>query len=91
MLAAAEGDAAARIRHGFRMATSRWPQPAELQALLSLQQRTAGSYAGDPSEAAKLVAASAMQLPATLSPSSAAPWVVVANVLLNLEETMSRE
>jgi hypothetical protein len=91
MLAAAEGDAAARIRHGFRMATSRWPQPAELQALLSLQQRTAGSYAGDPSSAAKLVAASAMQLPATLSPSSAAPWVVVANVLLNLEETMSRE
>ncbi|MBM3734719.1 MAG: DUF1553 domain-containing protein [Acidobacteria bacterium] len=75
------GSARERIRHGFRIVTSRYPSPAEMQQLQELFDRTASRYRSDPAAARKL------------SPGAPdlAPWVVAANVLLNLDEAVTRE
>ena len=73
--------AADRAILGFRLATGRRPYAKELASILTLLERTAAKYRADPAAARKL------------SPSAPdlAPWVVAANVLLNLDETVTRE
>jgi hypothetical protein len=71
----------AKIEHGFRLTTSRKPGARDARSLLALYERSAAHYAQDSAAAAKL------------SPREPglAPWVVVANVLLNLDEAVTKE
>ncbi len=61
-----------RLRLGFRLATSRWPQPEELAVLQRLLARSRQAYRQRQSPRAESLA-----------------WTDVAQVLLNLDETMS--
>jgi hypothetical protein len=70
-----------RMVYGFRLATSRRPSDSELAALMALLDRTSTRYRADEVSARKL-SPGAPEL---------APWVVVANVLLNLDEAVTKE
>lgn len=77
-------DDASRIAYAFKLCTQRDPSPKETEPLLQwlAQERTA--LAAQPSEASKIAGSK------TPDPGLAA-WTMVANVLLNLDETMTRE
>jgi mono/diheme cytochrome c family protein len=73
-------DPGARIVEGFRRCTGRRPTAAEKARLVKLVSDVRQRYQRDPESAKKLAA----------TPEQAA-WVMVANVLLNLDETLNKE
>ena len=88
VLSEAPKDEIAQIRHAFQLCLARQPNSAErdrLQALLSMLEE---HLAGDPKEAARLAPAN---LPRDVSATQAAAWTLVARVLLNLDEFITRE
>ena len=91
LLAEASGGPRKSAVHGFRLATTRRPTERELAGLLAAYETSAARYRTDPDEARKLVAASFPQPPSGVDPGDLAPLIVVSNVLLNLDETLTRE
>ena len=86
-----EGGASAedRAARGFRLVLSRRPGPAELERLVRLHADSLVGFLADPADAKKMATDPLGPLPADLSvdePDLAA-WTVVANVILNLDET----
>lgn len=82
-----------RIRYAYRLCVARPPKPDEKQAILDLLQSRRARLAdgwlpareiatGDP---ARLPA-----LPAGTTPNEAAAWTIAARVLLNLDETITK-
>lgn len=92
----AEGghDDSARINHAYRLCVARLPKPSETQAILSLLQ-TSRTRLADGWLAAREIAtgdpALLPTLPAGTTPSEAAAWTIAARVLLNLDETITRD
>jgi hypothetical protein len=80
-----------RIRYGFRVALSRTPTDHETTSLLALLETTFRKYKADASGARKGVSAAFVGPLPPLDATELAPWIVVANVLLNLDETITRE
>ena len=78
----------ARAIYGFRLCTSRRPSQGELDQVVALYNQQLARFKGDVPAACKLIQADAKS--ATNAPDRAA-WTVVANVLLNLDETISKE
>jgi hypothetical protein len=82
-----DGDARARIEYGFRLCATRRPKPAELDRLVSLFNQQLANYKAATPAADQLLKGEARELPA---PEMAA-WTIVANVLLNLDETLTKQ
>ena len=87
----------ARIAYAFRRATARRPMPAETRALAGFYRSRLARYEADTAAARKLVDAVRGELLAGVSPldtralANLAAWFHVASVLLNLDETITRE
>lgn len=81
-------DDRARLRHGFRLCVSREPDEFECETLWKVLTQEQGRFRQKPEGAAKLMLASA---PAGITPAQYAAWFAVARVLLNLDETITRE
>lgn len=91
MLAEGSTSGADRISHGFRSVLGRTPRAGELDRLLRFLDRMAAKYEAEPAEAGDLVGKALGGRRANRPDTSFAPWVMVANVLLNLDETFTRE
>lgn len=81
---ATERDKAIR---GFRLCVAREPRDAELDAILKLYRQSLDKYKNDAEAAKKL--AGVMAVPSGVDVAELAAWTVVANVLLNLDETIT--
>ncbi len=81
---------ASRITHGFRLCLARPPQAKELERLSSLFAQARAGFANKKQEAAKLATEPLGALPAGMDAVDQAAWTVVANVLLNLDETFAK-
>jgi mono/diheme cytochrome c family protein len=75
-----------RAAHAFRLCTARRPRAAELAPLLSFERSQLARFRSDP-EATRAVAGAATAGEAA----ELAAWTMVANVLLNLDETLTKE
>ncbi|MHC4876720.1 MAG: PSD1 and planctomycete cytochrome C domain-containing protein [Planctomycetota bacterium] len=84
-------DAATQITNGFRRVLARKPSPAELQKLTDLLVETQTEFAVDRDTATELVTAAGIADRASQGPEQLAALTVVANVLLNLDETLMRQ
>ena len=80
MVAEGGSDARARIDYGFRLCTGRHATPDELDYLTTWEARQAGQFGAHP-EQAKKVAGDA----------DLAAWTMVANILLNTDEAVTKE
>ena len=84
---------AARADYAFLLCTSRPPSDAERKEILSLlklqRQRLADGWL-NPREVTTGDAAKLPELPDESTPQDAAAWTLVARVLLNLDETISK-
>jgi hypothetical protein len=84
---------AERAAYAFRLCTSRSPQPAEVEEILKLYQSRRARIAEGwlaPKEVATGDVAKMPELPEGTNPAEAAAWTVVSRVLLNLDETVTK-
>jgi hypothetical protein len=81
----------ARLRYGFRLATSRFPTEAEVAMLLAALNRAINHYASDPAAADALLSVGDSKRQTGLPQPQAAGYATVANLLLNLDEAMTQE
>jgi hypothetical protein len=83
-----------RVAYAFRLVTARPPVKAESEALLGLLARQTAKFADpatDPWAVAFRGPDEFRKLPHTATPAQAAAWTAVARVLLNLDETLTKE
>jgi hypothetical protein len=81
----------ARIALAFRLATARTPTSSEARTLESLVGRQLAHYRENPQSAAELLQVGESQAGANLNKIELAAWTTVAQVILNLDETISEE
>jgi mono/diheme cytochrome c family protein len=85
---------AARLRFAFRCCLAREPSPKELDVLLTLLSKEAQRFSkgeGDPAGFLSGKAGEQPVLPDGVTLPEAAAWTTIARVLLNLDETITRE
>lgn len=83
--------ASARLSTAFRMATCRQPTEQELAALLALLDATRARFEAYPDQAAELLAVGESEVDDSIAPSELAAWASVMSVILNLDETLTKE
>jgi len=94
MLTEVNGDLRARLSYGFRLCVSRAPNQTELEKLEKLYQRQLAHYRADKAAAqrvAKGVPPGLMDEGRAGDPAELSAWTMVANVLLNLDEMLTKE
>ena len=82
---------AARIEFGFRLATARPPSPQKSSLLLGSFQHYLDRYQTNPDSARKLVTVGESPLDGKLNVSELAAYTTVASLILNLDETVTKE
>jgi hypothetical protein len=80
-----------RITHAFRLATARKPTADELKILVDDFNYQLATYFAAPEAAAKLLGIGESQKNPNMDPRELAAYTAVANVILNLDETITRE
>jgi mono/diheme cytochrome c family protein len=79
-----------KARHGFRLALARPPSDTELAKLIKLHADSIAEFAKDKAKATSLATDPLGPLPAGMETAELAAWTTVANVLLNLDETLMK-
>ena len=80
-----------RLTLAFRLATARPPKPQELAILTASLERHLAEYRAHPDAAAKLIAVGESPRDKQLDAPKLAAYTVVASVILNLDETITKE
>ena len=80
----------ARAARMFRLALVRPPADREVDRLVAMQKTAHARFANDAEAAKSVIAAARITVPDGADPVDVAAWVVVANVVLNLDETVTK-
>jgi hypothetical protein len=80
-----------RLAYGFCICTARYPQPRELQVLAELYSQQLTYYQSERDAAVKLLSVGESKRDESLDPSEHAAWTMMANLILNLDETITKE
>jgi hypothetical protein len=84
-------DSSSRLMYGFRIATSRMPTNSELSVLNTTLEKARTRYSADKPAAEKLLAIGEKPRDASLDVAEHAAYTLVANLLLNLDEAITKE
>jgi hypothetical protein len=79
-----------RLTYIFRHATARRPDAREAAELLAAYRDHLAEYARDVEAAKKLITVGETKPDAALNPSELAAWTMLANLVLNLDEVISK-
>jgi len=79
-----------QLEFAFRWCTARPPTPAERERLLAFLEQQQRSFEHDHAAAEALLAVGSAERPAALDSRRLAAWMMVANVLLNLDEVLTK-
>jgi len=90
VLKESKGNAEADSTYAFRLCVARSPRPLETKRLVALYEQELAQFKQDPSAAQKLATGDLGKPPEGVSVEKLAAWTVVANVLLNLDETITK-
>jgi hypothetical protein len=91
MLTEGGASPADRVKFAFRLATARNPKAEELNLLLDTAREELGDYGRHPDDSARLLAVGESKYSAKLEKSELAAWTTVASMILNLDETITKE
>jgi mono/diheme cytochrome c family protein len=83
-------DPAKQMDFAFRTCLSRPPTRAERDRLLNFYRQQLDSFSNDPASAEAVIAVGSVERPASLDARTLAAWMMVANALLNLDETVTK-
>ena len=79
-----------RVNDGFRAVLIRPPERPEVSRLLKLHETSRLEFQRDPAAAAALIESVSLNADSGEDPIDLAAWTVVGNVLLNLDETLTK-
>ncbi|MEI2723486.1 MAG: DUF1553 domain-containing protein [Verrucomicrobiota bacterium] len=79
-----------QIDYAFRLCVARPPTQRERQRLVNLYEQQLKGFERDATSAEALVNQGSAERPAGLNVRQLAAWMIVANVLLNLDETLTK-
>jgi hypothetical protein len=79
------------IVFAMKRATSRFPEPSEIELLMNLLESSREHFAAHPDQVKTLLDAGAREAVEFIEPADLAAWVEVARAILNLHETTTRE
>jgi hypothetical protein len=82
---------AAQLSFGFRVCTARVPTEHELSVLSKVHAEQLAHYQANPAEAEKLLVIGASPRPEGIDPATHAAMTMMANLLLNLDEAITKE
>ena len=82
---------AGRINYAFRLATGRIPDAQERVVLEEAAKEALADYRQHGAEAAALLSVGASKCDPHLDPKELAAWTTVAGIILNLDETITKE
>jgi hypothetical protein len=85
------GTPESRIARGFALATARGPEDRELALLVAGFRRRLAGFEADPAAARALLAVGESEADPAIEPAELAAYASVGNVLLNLDEFLTRE
>ena len=91
MREAAEGSAEARLSYAFRLAAARRPNPRELAVLLAGFRRQLSRFTDDRAAAEALLSQGSRPVEAPFPPDEWAAYTTMASLILNLDETITKE
>jgi hypothetical protein len=74
----------------FRLATARLPNERETAVLRGVYEKQLARYRADPDAAAKLLTVGEAPRDQRLPADEVAAWSIVASVVLNLDETVTK-
>ncbi|WP_010581821.1 PSD1 and planctomycete cytochrome C domain-containing protein [Schlesneria paludicola] len=80
----------AKMTYGFRWVTARPPTAKELEVLLKSLEKQRAAFSADPASAEHLLAYGDSPRNTTLDPLEYAAWTMVANLMINLDETITK-
>jgi hypothetical protein len=80
-----------RVNYAFRLTTGRIPDAQERAVLLEQAQEALADYRQHGDEAKALLAVGASKSDPRLNPKELAAWTTVASIILNLDETITKE
>jgi uncharacterized protein DUF1553/uncharacterized protein DUF1549/concanavalin A-like lectin/glucanase superfamily protein/cytochrome c len=84
-------DDKSRVIYAFRLATARTPTGKEVGVLRELLKGRLRSFANDRRSAVKLIGVGESSRDSRLDPAVLAAWTTVASVILNLDETITKQ
>jgi len=90
MLALESSDLRARIVYGFELCMARAPEVKEMDRLLGLFEQERAHFAQNLKAAAEIANGGDVRPGEGVDPADFAAWTIVANVLLNLDETLTK-
>lgn len=85
------GDDRAKLVYAFRLCTGRRPDEVETQKLLAFLEQQRANFRGNTAAAVYVSSPDLNNLPANVDLHEVAPWTMVARVLLNLDEMITKE
>jgi hypothetical protein len=83
-------DVPARVAFAFKLCTARDPSEREAAILKNLFERSLAKYRENPTSAAKLTSAGEWPRSTAVDVAELAAWTAIGNVLLNLDETITK-
>ncbi len=83
-------DLESRLKYAFKIAAARLPTGPELTVLRRIYQKQLAKYQNNKEAALKLLSVGESKRPAELDVSELAAWTAVGNVLLNLDEVITK-
>jgi mono/diheme cytochrome c family protein len=83
-------DDAARIEFAFRTCLGRTPTKEETKRLLAYVRQQQSSFGRDAKSAAELLNVGSAERPSSLDERKLAAWMMLANVLFNLDEALTK-
>ena len=81
---------AARLRYGFRLATGRLPSQSESEILEQSLAAQKAHYTAEPEAAQKAISVGESPVPKDVPSPELAAYTMVANLILNLDEVLTR-
>ena len=90
ILTECHSDDPSRIQFAFRTCLGRPPDAAELKRLLAFVKQQREGYRRDPQAASALIKSGSALRPKSLDAPSLATWMMLANLLFNLDETLTK-
>ncbi len=91
MIAEGGESASTRLQYGFRLATSRTPNEREAALLTRIYETHLADYSKNQEAAKKLLEVGESKTTLPMEPSELAAYTMVANLILNLDETVTKE
>jgi hypothetical protein len=83
-------DTVGRLTYAFKLCTARAPRAEELTVLLRLYEQQLARFRDEPEAARQLLGVGETSRPREIEPAELAAWAAVGNVLLNLDETITK-